>query len=313
MIERIFKKLEQVTGELIASMVSVLKLLVRSRFGLKLPARQFPVCAILGNGPSLNESLRDHTEFLQQTELVAVNGFSLSTVYATLKPQNYVLLDPAFFTFTPGGSRHDVGQMLDAILTKTTWPMNLYISWQGRNSWLVHQVRVTNPQITLVFYNYVIIRGFRWLRHGLFRAGLGMPQCENVLAAALFLMLGRGFETVYLFGADHSWHEQLQLADTNQLSVRQPHFYDTAQTTVHQPVINPVTKQPARMSSQFLSFHRAFYSYEILKQYADSQQIITFNASAKSYIDAFDKIIPSAKADGTTKPDLSDPRLYDSE
>jgi hypothetical protein len=305
MIERIFKKLEQRSGELTASVVSVLKLLVRSRFGLKLPARQRPTCAILGNGPSLNESLRDHTEFLQQTELVAVNGFSLSTVYTSLKPQNYVLLDPAFFHYTPGGSREDVGQMLDAILTQTFWPMNLYVPWRGRNAYLIQQIRARNPQITPVFYNYVIIRGFRWLRHGLFRAGLGMPQCENVLAAALFLMLGREFETIYLFGADHSWHEQLRLADTNELSIRQPHFYDTAQTVVHQPVISPVTKQTARMASQFLSFYRAFYSYEILKQYADRQEVKVINASVKSYIDAFEKTGPLAEANT----DLSRTRL----
>ena len=290
MIERIFKTVEQVTGELVASVVSVLKVLARSRFLPKPPARQRPVCAILGNGPSLTESLRDHTDFLHQCELVAVNGFSLSTVYASLKPQNYVLLDPAFFQYAPGGVRDDVGRMLDAILTQTTWPMNLYVPWLGRNSWLIQQIRATNQQITPVFFNYTIVRGFRWFRHGLFRAGLGMPQCENVLAAALFLMLGRSFETIYLFGADHSWHEQLRLADTNQLSIRQPHFYDTTQAVVHQPVVNPVTKQTARMASQFLSFYRAFYSYEILKQYADSQQVRVLNASATSYIDVFEKI-----------------------
>lgn len=289
MIERIFKNIERVLSELVASVVSVLKVLVRARVGLKLPARQRPVCAILGNGPSLNKSLGNHLEFLQQTELVAVNGFSLSAVYASLKPQNYVLLDPAFFQYAPGGVRDDVGRMLDAILTQTTWPMNLYVPWRGRNSWLIQQIRATNQQITPVFYNYVIIRGFRWLRHGLFRAGLGMPQCENVLAAALFLMLGRRFETIYLFGADHSWHEQIRLADTNELSIRQPHFYDTAQPVVHQPIVSATTQQPTRMASQFLSFYRAFHGYEILKQYADHQRIRVLNASAKSYIDVFER------------------------
>ncbi len=296
MIERIFKTLEQFLGELTASVVSVLKVLARSRVGMASPPCQRPVCSLLGNGPSLNDSLQDHIGFLQQSELVAVNGFSLSAVYALLRPQNYVLLDPAFFQYKPGSSRDDVGRMLDAILTQTTWPMNLYVPWRGRNSWLVQQIRATNPQIAPVFYNYVIARGFRWLRHGLFRAGLGMPQCENVLAAALFLMLGRGFETIYLFGADHSWHEQIRLAGSNELSIRQLHFYDSTQTIVHQPVINPITKQTARMASQFLSFYRAFYSYEILKQYAVSRQVVVLNASAKSYIDAFENVVlPAAK------------------
>lgn len=320
MIERIFKTLEQIAGETTASVVSVLKLLARSRFGLKLPARQQPICAILGNGPSLNESLRDHTEFLQQTELVAVNGFSLSAVYTSLKPQNYVLLDPAFFHYAPGGPREDVGQMLDEILTQTSWPMNLYVPWQERNAYLIQQIRLRNPQITPVFYNYVIIRGFRWLRHGLFRTGLGMPQCENVLAAALFLMLGRQFETIYLFGADHSWHEQLRLGATNELSIRQPHFYDTTQSVLHQPITSPVTKQTVGMASQFLSFYRAFHSYEILSQYADRQKVKVINASVKSYIDVFDRTMPVDKStiwdtDDTAKAivNSSDTRLSDSE
>jgi hypothetical protein len=290
MIERIFKQIEQFSGAFVASAVSVLKVLARSRFLPKLPPPQRPICAILGNGPSLNDSLQDHTDFLQQTELVAVNGFSLSAVYTLLKPQNYVLLDPAFFQYVPGGVRQDVGKMLDAILTQTAWPMNLFVPRQARASYLMQQIQAHNPKITPVFFNYTIVRGFGGFGQVLFRAGLGMPQCENVLAAALFLMISRRFETIYLFGADHSWHEQIRLADTNELSIRQPHFYDTAQTVVHQPVINPVTKQTARMASQFLSFYRAFYGYEILKEYADNQGVRVLNASKKSYIDVFDKI-----------------------
>ncbi len=105
-------------------MVSLLKVLVRGHFMVKLPAPQRPICSILGNGPSLTESLREHSDFLKTTETVAVNNIASSSAYVVIQPQNYVLLDPAFFQYHAQhkGERDDIRKTLEAIITKTTDP-----------------------------------------------------------------------------------------------------------------------------------------------------------------------------------------------
>jgi hypothetical protein len=52
------------------------------------------------------------------------------------------------------------------------------------------------------------------------------------------------------------------------------------------------------MAAQMLSLHKAFYAYEVLADYANSQNVKVLNASVKSYIDSFEKIrlSPNTKA-----------------
>ncbi len=292
MLESLFVSVSGFLTNLIASFVSILKVLVRGRFRVRFPAPQRPVCSILGNGPSLTESLREHGDFLRSTETVAVNNFASSSAYVQMRPQNYVLLDPAFFQYHAEhkGERHDVRQTLEAMRSQTEWPMFLYVPYQARRSYFIEQLRQDNPLITPVFFNYTVVRGFRWLRHWLYRTGLGMPQSQNVLVASLCLMLNRRFETIYLFGADHSWHEEIRLGEANELLMRQPHFYDNPKDVPLIPVYDVVKNEYSRMSAQFLSLHKAFYGYEVLREYAHSLGVRVLNASAKSYVDAFPRV-----------------------
>lgn len=292
MLEFLFKAVSQFLTALIVSLVSLLKVLVRGHFLVKLPAPQRPICSILGNGPSLTESLREHLDFIKTTETLAVNNIASSSAYALIQPQNYVLLDPAFFQYHAQhkGDRDDIRKTLEAIITQTTWPMYLYVPHQAQRSYVVEQLRQHNPLVTPVFFNYTVVRGFRWLQHWLFRTGLGMPQSENVLVASLCLMLNRRFQTIYLFGADHSWHEEIRLGAANELLMRQPHFYDNPQDVPFIPVYNVVKNEYSRMSSQFLALHKAFLGYEVLRDYAQSLGVQVFNASAKSYVDAFARV-----------------------
>jgi hypothetical protein len=117
-----------------------------------------------------------------------------------------------------------------------------------------------------------------------------MPQSQNILAASLYLAITRRFKEVYLFGADHSWHEEIRMSDTNELLMKQEHFYDKPGDIAHIPVYDVVKKETSRMSAQFASLSKAFYSYEVLRDYAASLNVQVLNASAKSYVDAFKRI-----------------------
>lgn len=259
------------------SLVSLLKVLVFSKFSTKIPKATQEKCSILGNGPSLNITLEKDLDFLKKTEKICINLFAVTDSYMALKPQNYLLLDEAFVNPT-----HETAQKaIIAIGEKTSWKINLFVPKKFLKAEVFKRNILSNPNINVVPFNYTIVKGFDWLVHGLFRNNLGMPQCQNVLVGTLFYAINMGFKEVYLFGADHSWHENIKLDENNNLFAVDTHFYGEK---------NYTKLQPSYMSRMLLSLHKAFYGYEVLAKYAQKQQVKIFNASAKSYIDVFEKV-----------------------
>lgn len=290
MLETIYKTGTDWLTDLLGSLVSMLKVLVQSRFGATLPAPRRPTCSVLGNGPSLNDSLTHHLAFIRQTELIVVNSFALTDLFPDLKPQNYALHDPGYFFRTATNVRPDIQQTIDVLIQVVTWPMNLYVPRRARNSYLTSRIEAGNPKIRVVYYNYTVVAGFRGLRHWLYRRNLGMVQSQTVLMAALFLMVNRRFGEVYLFGADQSWHEQIRVTDTNEFQMQNLHFYDKGQTVAYAPTYNAGQGRSFAMASQFLSLYKVFRGYEVLRDYASDLGVTVLNASSKSYIDAFDRV-----------------------
>ncbi|MNT50910.1 hypothetical protein D3C72_1878480 [compost metagenome] len=109
------------------------------------------------------------------------------------------------------------------------------------------------------------------------------------MAVVIFLCLNRGFKEIFVFGADHSWHEQFAIDENNHLLRRDIHFYDEKEVK-HTTIIDVVHNQTSSMSQQFASLSKAFYSYEVLQEYSQYLNTKIYNASAKSYIDAFERI-----------------------
>ncbi len=285
----IYTALSQFLSLLAASILSLAKVAVGLQHQSVLPTRQKAVCSVLGNGPSLTESLVTQLDFICQTEIVCVNNFAHADVFIALKPANYVISDPNYFLFTDQTTdRPDIRQTLTALLTVVDWPMTLYVPHFAKQSFVTNQIETKNPQITVVYFNYTVVTGFPWLTHRLIRAGLGMIQAQTVIVSAMTLMVNRGFEKIYLFGADTSWHEQIRLNENNQLVLKQLHFYERPQDVTHQPVYSDAKRQRTfSMAAQFLSLHKVFRGYEVLRDYADFRGTKILNASAKSYIDAF--------------------------
>lgn len=292
MIERIYKSIAQFLNDLIESIVTLLRILVQSRWPPPLPPRRQPVCSVLGNGPSLTDTLQNHLTFLAQTELVCVNNFAHSPYFAQLRPQNYVIVDPNYFVFHEQSTdRPDIRQTIDAFRTAVDWPMTLYVPRFAKGSYVIRTIQGGNPNIQVVFTNYSVARGFRWLRHWLYRTGWGMMQSQTVIVAALFFMINRRFDVIYLFGADQSWHEQIRISEGNQVLMQQLHFYEQGKDVAYEPIYSDKHRtRTDSMANQFLSLHKAFRGYEVLRDYADSVGVRIFNASSKSYIDALERV-----------------------
>lgn len=266
--------------------VSLLKVLVFSRWPKPLPVATNKVCSLLGNGPSLKETLETNLDFLKKTEVFCVNNFVSSPFFEVLKPQNYVLHDPGFYMYDGLTFTHEaIGATLNGLRERTTWPMNLYVQQKAKKSAYITNITRQNPNIRLVYYNYTIFYGYSWLKHWFFKKNLAMPQAQNVLVTALFLALNRKFVQVFLFGADHSWHEQLRLGSQG-LEVKDHHFYDKKEAN-YIPIFDFARKEHSTMRKQFESLAKAFAGYEVLREYAQYRGVEVLNASAKTYVDAF--------------------------
>ncbi|GAB4027623.1 hypothetical protein GCM10028773_59460 [Spirosoma koreense] len=302
MLETLFNAIAAFFSNLIASVLSLAKVLIRSRWQVQLPAREKARCSVLGNGPSLNDSLANHLDFLQETELICVNGFAITDYFTRLRPANYILADPNAFTFHDATTgREDLHQILKAMITQVDWPMRLFVPSFAKGSYFIRQIEAGNSRVELIYFNPTVVRGFRWFCYWLYKANLGMPQAQTVIVTALFLMINRRFDEIFLFGADTSWHEQIRVSDTNQLEIKQVHFYDKPKDVAFMPVYSDAHRtQTFTMASQFLSLHKVFRGYEILRNYADYRKVRVLNASSKSYIDALERVVISQPIDQPT-------------
>lgn len=291
MIE-IVLKLQEFATKMVQTCVSLLKVLVMFQRPSALPSKKTKYCSVLGNGPSLKVTLEEDLEFLKTTELFCVNNFASSDYYPILKPQNYVLIDPAFFIYDGVTfDREDIRKTFKAITELTAWEINLYVPQKAKKSTFFREISKKNPNIKIVYFNYIIFKGFQTLSHWFYKTGIASIQSQTVLIAAIFLAINRKFEEIFLFGADTSWHEQFKVNNDNILTFRDVHFYNTdASKEKDIPIYDVIKKQNMTMSVEFTYLARTFRGYELLGDYAKYQKVKIYNASAKSYIDAFERI-----------------------
>ena len=128
-----------------------------------------------------------------------------------------------------------------------------------------------------------------WLRHGLYRANLALPRVETVLVGAIFIMLQLGYRTVYVLGADHSWHEDVVVDRSNRVCLRDRHFYDTGETKLIPFFKDPNETTTFTMHETYRVLGKMFKGYFFISDYARYLNAKIYNASDKTYIDAFDR------------------------
>lgn len=230
---------------------------------------------IMGNGPSLSETIRDHLDTLVSHDTMAVNFAATTEEYFRLKPNHYILADPHFFE-----SDHPKVETLWENISKTDWPLTLHIP-SGRK---IGSRRKLPENITVRRFNMTPAEGYDSICHKLFDKGLAMPRPRNVLIPAIMEGIREGYGRIYIVGADHTWPHTLYVDDLNRVVTVQPHFYKEdkeeldriaevyAGSHVHDVLGNMVV---------------AFRSYHAIRRYADERGVEILNATPGSLIDAF--------------------------
>lgn len=246
------------------------------------------VCFVLGNGPSLAMDLKDGIDILSTGDVVCVNAFAETDLYEKIQPKYYVLADPGYWT-TAGPENYVASRksMFDQILSKTSWPLIIYVPIAAKNLFEATFSRAQN--IRLSFYSATPLQGTKEILNILYDLGLGMPQPQNVLIPALFLPLRLGYKKIILLGADHSWHETLVVDDANRVCVRHPHFYDTDAKLrpFGMGVMEGHGEKLFTMDAAFYAFAKMFEGYWKLEEYAKYLGAQVYNASSVTFIDAF--------------------------
>ena len=285
-LEKIYKEASYFIIRSVNTLTSLLKIIVLSRFNIRMPKIKTESCAILGNGPSLKTSLEKHKDFFQKHSLICVNMFALTEEYSVLKPEFYVLLDPAFWL----SDIKVVTDTLEAIKIKTTWPIQIFIPQLSSKISRFKELPKLNKHVSIVYFNYSIFNGFKLIGHWLFSKNLAMPQSQNVLVAALFLSINLGFKKIYLFGADHTWHENLHVDENNILCIKNLHFYDKEKIIEFIPFKKHTqTDETFKIHEIFTTWGKTFYGYIALENYSKYRSSKIYNASEISFIDAFER------------------------
>jgi hypothetical protein len=289
MLENIFQYLIKLTN----SIISALKVLLRSRFFLPKYKFNNADCFILGNGPSLNIALKQNSELLKEQTLICVNGFSVSEYFEKLKPSYYVLNAPEFWSKNMFGDEMNnlvesiLGEMVQGVVEKTKWKMSIFLPVQSKENKAFIQYLKSNPHIDLIFYNTTPVEGLASINHLFFSLKLGGPRPHNVLVPSLLLAINAGVKNIYLLGADHSWLPLISVDDKNRALVNQKHFYDEDQSESKQ--MNKRGKEPRKLHEILEKFTLSFRAYFELKDYAATKGVKIYNCTPGSFIDAFDR------------------------
>ncbi|MGM9812545.1 MAG: hypothetical protein ACI30V_06820 [Muribaculaceae bacterium] len=235
---------------------------------------------ILGNGPSLNETIAQSSDFLMQHHRLAVNFAANAPAFASLQPTHYVLADPHFFHAI---NEPNVARLWLA-LSQVDWAMNLFVPTNVSLPSDVAGIIAGNACLRLYRYNLTPVEGAEWLENWAFSHCLGMPRPRNVLIPSIMIAIACGYRTIYIAGADHSWTRTLSVDDENNVVSIQPHFYKEDEKEV-QRVNTEYMQYP--LHQILYSFYVAFRSYHTVARYASHLGVEIFNITPGSFIDAF--------------------------
>lgn len=234
---------------------------------------------IMGNGPSLADTIRLHSQALHSNPTLAVNFAANAPEFTSLKPRYYLLADPHFFTRKDDAN---VARLTDNLATAVTWEMTLFVPVQSIGS--VASGIKSNPAIKIETFNAVGVEGWQWLEGTAFRSGRGMPRPRNVLIPSIMVGILMGYRQIYITGADHSWTRTISVNDRNEVVSIQPHFYKEDKKEIER-VRTDYLRYPLHQIPY--SFYVAFKSYFAIARHASRIGVEIYNATPESFIDAF--------------------------
>lgn len=228
---------------------------------------------ILGNGPSLNDTMAADGAALRHVPLMAVNFAACTPMFRELKPEFYVLADPHYFR---NGDDDNVARLMES-LRSVDWKMTLFVPKGTR-------FKPKNPLLRVEKFPMTGVEGSPWLERVAYGSRRAMPRPRNVMIPAIMIGIWMGFHNIYLVGADHSGIGTIRVNEQNEVVSEIPHFYRDSEeesarvriSYMHQPLHQVIH-----------SYYVAFRAYHQIERFARHVKVAIYNATPGSYIDAF--------------------------
>lgn len=272
-------------GKGVSTVGSLLKVVLMSKGASpKAASKEGRGIVIMGNGPSLRQTIDNDSEWLLSHDLMAVNFAANTPDFFNLRPGYYVLADGVFFS---GATTDPNVKKLWEAFSRISWKMTLWVP--SKMAHLAKALVMHNPNITLKLFNLTPLEGNRTVVHKLIDAGLGMPRPRNVMIPAIMAAIREGYRKIWLCGADHTWTRTLSVDDENFVVSIQPHFYEDNEKE-HQRVRSLYAG--LRLHDVLGSMTIAFRSYWDIADYAKARGVEIINATPGSMIDAFPRRRP---------------------
>jgi hypothetical protein len=270
---------------------SAFRVLIQSKFrGIASNIHPSKPLLILGNGPSLNETLATESEWIQFYDLLAVNNAACHEQFEVLKPRFYLLNAVTYFQVDEELNELYIGfnrNLYKNLHIKTTWKMILLVPFQAKKCKAFCELLSSNPNLEAAYFNQTPIEGLRYWSHLGYRKGWGMPRPHNVLIPCIMVGIRLGYQGIAVVGADHSWLSDLTVNESNEALLRHVHYYDTEGSKPMK--MEDRIQQPRKLHEIIQKFYLSFEGYWLIKEYAERRKIRIINASKISMIDAFER------------------------
>lgn len=277
---KMIDKLGKCAGQLGASMKMLATVALRSRLLKAVKEKPEKPLLILGNGPSLNETIATQRKAMDGYDLLAVNFAANAPVFTDLKPQHYVLADPHFFDSDGDANVEKLWKALNGV----TWPMTLHLPANISGKTQAKDWLACGTGRRILPFNMTPAQGFPWLTRMMIDAGLAMPRPRNVLIPSIMAGMRMGYRHIAIAGADHTWTRTLSVDDQNRVVTLQPHFYSDNKDEKER--VASVYKD-IKLHEILQSMTIAFRSYHEIAAYARQRGIEIVNVTPGSFIDAF--------------------------
>lgn len=238
------------------------------------------ICNVLGNGPSLAENINIIKDAPYPS--IAVNFLCKSEYFRIIKPSYYLFIDSSFLN---GADEKCANMRVDFCncVRNIDWQMTLFLPFHQRKSIGAEMIsKINNDFLKIKYINTTPIDGPIGFRNFLYKSNLGMPLAYNVINAALMVGINLGFKELHLFGAEHSFLQQLCFDEEGNLCGYNSHVYkDEFQKYYKIP--------RGGLEDGLYSFAKCLTSYRYISDYAKYCNTKIFNRCKDSFIESFDK------------------------
>lgn len=271
----------KVLSKSVDSLVSLLRVMVLSRFEVARKANHFPElktntnCTILANGPSLKKAFEDGDVKYEENDVFVVNMFVHSPEFWMIKPKFYFLADDAYFAPRTERTQNFVKSLSDAF-QRVDWDMFLCIPSTCVNGGILKALN--NSHIKIIRWNTTTFEGFRNIRHFMYSHNMAMPRCQTIANMTLIAAINMGYENIFLYGVDHSWTRDLCVNDDNEVCYGDRHVYATS---------IQIVKKEGTIGRLLHCFAYMFDSHWMINDYAKFRGVNIWNCTRDSFIDAY--------------------------